>query len=84
MTRKINCCGMDARGIDAFLNDAEQTDKGTTRFPWPKGLKDEIKDAITGMQFMPAVKELVDRMVLAKAGPGLSARGPFNTDPRVR
>lgn len=84
MTKKIDCCGMDHKGIAKFIDDAEQQDKGTTRYPWPKGLKEEIKDAITGMQFMPAVQEKVNAMVLAKAGPGLLGRGPFNLDPRVR
>lgn len=84
MTKKTNVCGMDTEGLDAFLHDAEQADKGTTRYPWPKGLKAEIRKAVTGMQFMPAVKEKINAMVLAKAGPGLHGRGPFNLDPRAR
>jgi hypothetical protein len=84
MTKKINCCGMDVKGIEAFIDDAEQQDKGTTRYPWPKRLKLQIRKEIEGMQFMPAVKEKVNEMVVAKAGPGLLGRGPFNLDPRVR
>jgi hypothetical protein len=82
--KPLSVCGMNEVGIDAFLNDAEQLDKGTSRYPWPKSLKGQIKTAINGMQFMTAVKEKVNEMVVAKAGPGLFGRGPFNLDPRVR
>lgn len=85
MAKKFKgCCGFDEKGIDAFLYEAEQQDKGTTRFPWSKALKTEIKAAIDGMQFMPAVKEKINEIVVKKAGPGLIGRGPFNLDPRVR
>jgi hypothetical protein len=72
-------CGMNEVGIDAFLYDAEQLDKGTSRFPWPKGLKGKIKDAIDGMTFMPAVKGRVNDLVVKEAGPGLLNRGPFDS-----
>jgi hypothetical protein len=70
-------CGMDEDGTDAFLDDAEQQDVGTSRFPWDKSLKADIKAAISGMQHMPHVKEKVNELVVAKAGPGLFGRGPF-------
>lgn len=70
-------CGMNENGIDAFLDDAEQQDVGTSRFPWDKSLKSDIKAAISGMQHMPFVKEKVNEVVVAKAGPGLFGRGPF-------
>lgn len=84
MTKKTNVCGMDAEGVKAFIDAAEEQDKGTARYPWPKGLKPAITKAIDGMQFMPTVKETINAMVVAKAGPGLLGRGPFNLDPRVR
>lgn len=70
-------CGMDEAGVDAFLAAAEQGDKGTERYPWSKGLRAELKAGISGMQFMPHVKEKVNEIVVAKAGPGLLGRGPF-------
>ena len=85
MTKKpMNVCGMNEVGVDAFLHDAEELDKGTVRYPWKAALRNEIKKAIDGMQFMPAVKEKVNEIVVKKAGPGLLGRGPFNLDPRVR
>lgn len=73
-----SCCGLNEQGIDAMLFDAEQLDVGTARFPWPKGLKDTIKAEVDGMVFMPAVKEKINALVVAKAGPGLFNRGPYN------
>ncbi len=70
-------CGMSEEGIDAFLDEAEAQDRGTARFPWPKDLKADIKAAISGMDYMPAVKERVNEIVVAQAGPGLFGRGPF-------
>lgn len=70
-------CGMDEDGVDAFIDEAEQQDAGTSRFPWPNSLKDEVKAAISGMQHMPFVKEKVNEVIVAKAGPGLFGRGPF-------
>ena len=84
MAKAYTVCGMNEAGVDAFLKDAEELDKGTTRYPWKAALKTEIKKAIAGMQFMPAVKEKVNEIVVKKAGPGLLGRGPFNLDPRVR
>lgn len=84
MTKNTNVCGMDEAGVDAFLKEAEEQDKGTARYPWKAALRSEIKKAIAGMQFMPAVKERVNEIVVKKAGPGLLGRGPFNLDPRVR
>jgi hypothetical protein len=81
---KITVCGMNEDGVDRFLDTAEQMDKGTTRFPWPKDLKAEIKAAINGKTFMPDVQETVNKLVVAKAGPGLFGRGPFNLDGRAR
>ena len=72
-------CGMNEVGVDAFLNDAEQLDKGTSRFPWPKALKGKIKAAIDGMTFMPAVKAKVNDLVVKEAGTGLLNRGPFDS-----
>jgi hypothetical protein len=80
MAKKFgSTCGLNETGVDAFLNDAEQLDKGTSRFPWPKGLKGKIKAAIDGMTFMPAVKGKVNDLVVKKAGPGLLNRGPFDS-----
>lgn len=70
-------CGMSEDGVDAFLDEAEQQDVGTSRFPWDKSLKSDIKAAISGMQHMPFVKEKVNEVVVDKAGPGLFGRGPF-------
>lgn len=70
-------CGMDEDGTDAFIDEAERQDVGTARFPWGKSLKADIKSAISGMQHMPFVKEKVNEIVVAKAGPGLFGRGPF-------
>lgn len=78
MAKKLICCGLNEDGIDAFLADAEQVDRGTSRYPWPKKLKAEIKTAIDGMMFMPAVKEKINELVVKGAGPGLLNRGPFN------
>lgn len=77
-------CGLNEAGIDAFLKDAEELDRGTSRYPWPKGLKGKIKATIDGMTHMPAVKETINTMVVKEAGPGLLNRGPFNLDPRIR
>jgi hypothetical protein len=84
MAKAYTVCGMDEAGVDAFLDEAEEMDKGTTRYPWKKSLKTEIKKAIAGMQFMPGVKETVNAVVVSKAGPGLFGRGPFNLDARAR
>lgn len=84
MTKTTNVCGMNEAGVDAFLKEAEEHDKGTVRYPWKASLRTEIKKAIAGMQFLPAVKERVNEIVVKKAGPGLHGRGPFNLDPRVR
>lgn len=70
-------CGMSREGFDAFLDEAENHDKGTERYPWPEGLKAEIAEACSGMSFMPEVKAKVNALVVAKAGPGLFNRGPF-------
>lgn len=75
----VSTCGLNEVGIDAFLHDAEQLDKGTSRYPWPKGLKGKIKLEIDGMMFMPAVKGKVNDMVVKAAGPGLLNRGPFDS-----
>ena len=78
MAKKFgSTCGLNEKGVDAFLNDAEQLDKGTSRYPWPKALKGKIKTAIDGMTFMPAVKGKVNDLVVKEAGPGLLNRGPF-------
>jgi len=80
MAKKFgSTCGLNEKGVDAFLNDAEQLDKGTSRFPWPKTLKGKIKAAIDGMAFMPAVKGKVNDLVVKEAGPGLLNRGPFDS-----
>lgn len=79
MTKKFgSTCGLNEAGVDAFLNDAEQLDKGTSRFPWPKSLKGKIKSEIDGMTFMPAVKGKVNAIVVKNAGSGLLNRGPFD------
>ena len=74
-------CGWDESGVDEFLAGAEQQDYGTERYPWPKGLRAELKVAISGMQYLPEVKETVNRIVVEKAGPGLFGRGPFHPAP---
>ena len=79
MTDKFEpVCGMNEQGVDEFIDNAEAHDKGTDRFPWPNGFKDEVKAAISGMTFMDAVKRKVNALVLQKLGPGLLGRGPFN------
>lgn len=78
-TKFGSTCGLNEAGIDAFLNDAEQLDKGTSRYPWPKPLKGKIKRAIDGMTFMPAVKGKVNDLVVKEAGSGLLNRGPFDS-----
>lgn len=70
-------CGMSEAGVDAFIDEAEQHDKGTTRFPWSKRLKTLIKRNIDGMTYMPDVKKRLNEIVVAEAGPGLFGRGPF-------
>ena len=70
-------CGMNEAGVDAFISDAEQMDRGTDRFPWRGNLKSESKAAINGMTFMPDVKKRLNEVVVAKAGPGPFNRGPF-------
>lgn len=71
-------CGLDEAGVDDLLDTAEQLDLGTERFPWPDGLKDDIKATISGMTFMDAVKRKINDIVVEKAGPGLFNRGPYN------
>ena len=71
-------CGMSEEGVDAFLDEAEQQDKGTARYPWPRRLKPYLKHEIGGMTFMPDVKKRVNEIVVREAGPGLFGRGPFN------
>jgi hypothetical protein len=71
-------CGLSEEGVDAFIDEAEQLDKGTTRFPWNDRLKEAIKVEISGMTFMPDVKKRVNELVVEARGPGLFGRGPFN------
>lgn len=70
-------CGMSQDGFNAFLDEAEGHDKGTERYPWPKGLKAEITEAVSGMAFIHDVQVKVNEIVVAKGGPGLFNRGPF-------
>lgn len=71
-------CGFNEVGIDQLLADAEAMDRGTTRYPWPNGLKAKIKAEIDGMQYLQGVKDKINALVVANAGPGLFGRGPFN------
>ena len=71
-------CGLNEEGVDAFLQEAEQLDKGTDRFPWPDEFKNEVKYQISGMVRMDDVKRRINAYVVHKLGPGLLGRGPFN------
>lgn len=74
-------CGLSAEGVDDLIDRAEETDRGTARHPWPKKFKAKVKDAIEGMDYMPAVEAQINALVLSDLGPGLFNRGPFKVGP---
>lgn len=69
--------GLSDVGLRRFIDEAEQLDRGTTRYPWGDAVKLKILEESDGARDQAALRAVVDRVVLKELGGGTNGRAPF-------
>jgi hypothetical protein len=69
--------GMSEQAVTTFIDEAEHTDYGTPRYPWPNAVKVKIRRALKDCRDLPDMKQALNRVVVEEMGGGFLGRGPF-------